>query len=387
MKKDKIISKKIFVGVSGGVDSSVSLALLKDAGHDVTGVFIKTWQPDFIDCSMLDERRDAIRVCAHLGVPFLECDAEKAYKKEVADYLVSEYKKGRTPNPDILCNREIKFGVFWNFAKAHGAEAIATGHYAENRFHISDFRLGVIKSKNKSVNPNYYSLITNHSEKDQTYFLWKLTQDDLAHTLFPVGHLTKDEVRALAKKFHLPTAEKKDSQGVCMLGDLDMKDYLGHYIKEEVGKVVTLSGVVVGEHRGVRFYTVGERHGFTITKNYPDQKPLYIVARDILKNELVVDDNQGDYWKRIITVTFSDVNTIGKSFQENDDFLVRFRHRGALLKGRIISVESQKIKVLFYGLDKGVDIGQSGVFYKNLEKSEVYREYLCLGGGIIQNVD
>jgi tRNA-specific 2-thiouridylase len=209
MKKNNI-TKTVFVGVSGGVDSSVSAALLKDAGYTVVGVFIRTWTPDFIECTWREERRDAMRVCAHLGIPFLECDAEEAYKKGVADYMIEEYKKGNTPNPDVMCNREVKFGVFWEFAKAHEADFIATGHYALNQYQLE-------RSKDTA--------------KDQTYFLWTLTQDDLEHTLFPIGHLEKKEVRKLAEKYKLPTATKKDSQGVCFLGPLDMKDFLKHYIE------------------------------------------------------------------------------------------------------------------------------------------------------------
>ena len=209
----KRLGKTVFVGVSGGVDSSVSAALLKDQGYSVVGVFIRTWQPDFIECTWRDERRDAMRVCAHLDIPFLECDAEDAYKNGVADYMIEEYKKGNTPNPDVMCNREVKFGVFWKFAKDHGADYIATGHYAVNNN-------GLRKSPDAS--------------KDQSYFLWTLTQDDLIHVLFPVGHLDKKDVRKLAEKYKLPTATKKDSQGVCFLGPLDMKEFLSVRLKNSL---------------------------------------------------------------------------------------------------------------------------------------------------------
>ena len=217
MKINSNNKKTVFVGVSGGVDSSVAAAKLLDQGYNVVGVFIRTWTPDFIDCTWREERRDAMRVCAHLNIPFLECDAEDAYKKGVADYMINEYRKGNTPNPDVMCNREVKFGVFWNFAKENGADYIATGHYAQNNFDIKNNNFNLVKG----VDPS----------KDQSYFLWTLTQDDLSHTLFPVGYLPKTEVRVLAKKYNLPTAVKKDSQGVCFLGPLDMKDFLKHYIE------------------------------------------------------------------------------------------------------------------------------------------------------------
>lgn len=255
---EKRINKTVFVGVSGGVDSSVSAAILKDQGFDVVGVFIRTWTPEFINCTWRDERRDAMRVCAHLGIPFLECDAEKEYKEDVALYMIKEYKNGRTPNPDVMCNRYVKFGVFWNFAKSHGARYIATGHYA-----VNNYQLLITNDKNKSsgeenslaeatgvgaperakqaerdkeLREKLFSLKRSPDQsKDQSYFLWTLNQDDLAHTLFPIGNLKKTEVRKLAEKYTLPTATKKDSQGVCFLGPLDMKDFLRHYIKEKKG--------------------------------------------------------------------------------------------------------------------------------------------------------
>jgi tRNA-specific 2-thiouridylase len=356
----KEVGKKVFVGVSGGVDSSVSLAVLKDAGYDVTGVFITTWQPDFIDCTMRDERRDAIRVCASLGVPFLECDGERAYKEKVAEYMIDSYKKGETPNPDIYCNREIKFGVFMDFAKARGADCIATGHYAQN-----------IK-----VGEHFELTMSKDSEKDQTYFLWKLTQNDLARTLFPIGHLTKNEVRKLAQKYDLPTAEKKDSQGVCMLGTLDMKDFLGKYIEEAMGDVVRVDGTIVGSHRGARFYTVGERHGFTVSAHTPDQKPYFIVARDIEKNILTISDEPEKIFSGTIHVTFREVNCISGTISVGDVFNVRFRHRGTLYEGSVIEVSNETLTLEFHGIGKGVDVGQSGVFYKN--------GTCCVGGVIAQ---
>lgn len=358
MKKN---AKKVFVGVSGGVDSSVSLAILKDEGYDVTGVFIRTWQPDFIDCTMRDERRDAIRVCAHLGVPFIEIDAEHAYKEKVAEYMIDSYKKGETPNPDIYCNREIKFGIFMDYAILHGADAIATGHYAQNKKSGDEWKL--ITSKD--------------TEKDQTYFLWKLTQRDLAHTLFPVGHLTKDSVRRLANKYNLPTATKKDSQGVCMLGNLDMKDFLGKYIEATSGDVVTTDGKRIGSHRGVRFYTVGERHGFSVIATNPDQKPFYIVARDIQKNILIVSDAPETIFAGTVDVQFREVNSIREKITVGQTISVRFRHRGMMHQGIVGAVDGDTATITFHGLGKGVDVGQSGVFYHNNE---------CLGGGIIANV-
>jgi tRNA-specific 2-thiouridylase len=258
----------VFVGLSGGVDSSVAAALLKKAGHTVVGVFIRTWQPDFIECTFKEDRLDAMRVAAYLDIPFLECDAEEEYKRAVADYMIAEYRAGRTPNPDVMCNREIKFGVFWRFAQERGADAIATGHYAKT--------------------DGTHLLQAVDSSKDQTYFLYRLTQDDLAHVLFPIGDLKKTEVRALAEKFGLPTARKKDSQGICMLGDLDLKKFLSHYIPIARGDVLDEQGTVIGHHDGALFLTLGERHGFTITEKTPDDSRRYIIARDIAANTITV---------------------------------------------------------------------------------------------------
>ncbi len=267
-KREEKNSKTVFVGLSGGVDSSVVAALLKQAGHIVVGVFIRTWQPDFIECSFREDRLDAMRVAAHLDIPFLECDAEDAYKRGVADYMIDEYKRGRTPNPDVMCNREIKFGVFWEFAKARGADYIATGHYAENEN-------GVLK-------------IAADPSKDQAYFLYRLTGADLEHVLFPLGKLYKTEVRKLAQKFALPTSAKKDSQGICMLGDLDLKQFLAHYIPSQRGDVLSEAGDVIGHHDGAIFLTLGERHGFTVTKKTPDDDRYYIIAKDSEKNTVTV---------------------------------------------------------------------------------------------------
>jgi tRNA-specific 2-thiouridylase len=260
--------EKVFVGMSGGVDSSVSALLLIEQGYDVTGVFIRTWQPDFIECTWRDERRDAMRVCAHLNIPFLECDGEEAYKKGVADYMISEYRKGRTPNPDVMCNKEVKFGVFLNFALSNGADYIATGHYVKRHDAV------LYKADDEA--------------KDQVYFLWMLTNEHIKKALFPIGGMKKSEVRILGEKHGIPTAQKKDSQGVCFLGPLDMKEFLAHYIDKKEGDVLSTEGKVIGVHDGALFYTIGERHGFTITQKTNNDVPVYVVSKDIEKNTITV---------------------------------------------------------------------------------------------------
>jgi tRNA-specific 2-thiouridylase len=233
----KTKGRKIFVGISGGVDSSVAAYLLKKQGYDVHGIFVKTWSPDWLPCTWVDEKRDAMRVCASLNIPFHFLDAEEQYKNGVADYMITEYRSGRTPNPDVLCNRVIKFGIMWEYAKAYGAEAIATGHYAQTDG--EHLQKGLDESK------------------DQSYFLWMLSKEDLKHVLFPIGHLQKVEVRKLAQRAKLFTSDKKDSQGICFLGDVDMREFLSHYIEQKNGKwSAQFEHTVLVTHKGYEILTL-----------------------------------------------------------------------------------------------------------------------------------
>jgi tRNA-uridine 2-sulfurtransferase len=387
-----INKKTVFVGISGGVDSSVSAAILKDQSYKVVGVFIRTWTPDFIDCTWRDERRDAMRVCAHLGIPFLECDAEKEYKENVADYMIEEYKKGRTPNPDVMCNRQVKFGVFWKFAKSHGADYIATGHYVINdllrtdsssRSSLTPFCLRQNGTPPPVASQGLSVLRKSPDEsKDQSYFLWTLTQEDLSHTLFPIGHLKKTEVRKLAEKYKLPTAIKKDSQGVCFLGPLDMKNFLRHYIKEKRGDVLNEKGEIIGEHLGSVFFTLGERHGFTITKKSEKDKPYYVVAKDIKKNIVTVStkpSNQHtsqDLKSKFIgnSYVLSNINWIIKPPIIDKNYISQIRYHGELLSCQVIPTSRTGGKIIF-NKNVLVDSGQSIV---------IYDHDVCLGGGIVE---
>ncbi|MCR4330657.1 MAG: tRNA 2-thiouridine(34) synthase MnmA [Patescibacteria group bacterium] len=347
---------KVFVGLSGGVDSSVAAALLQKQGFDVTGVFIKVWQPPFLPCTWREERRDAMRVAAHLGIPFYTFDFEKEYKKEVVDYMVGEYKEGRVPNPDVMCNKNIKFGAFLDKALAMGADFIAMGHYA----------------RIKQVAGGKHALLKGIDEdKDQSYFLWTLTEEELCRTLFPIGAYEKKDVRALAKKFGLPTAQKKDSQGLCFIGKVEMKDFLKHYIDEKPGDVVDTKGVVIGRHEGSWFYTIGQRHGFHITKKSTHELPYYVVEKNVQANTVTVAHQQIEEGFAKKEVALKEVNW-NEAPKKEKHFTAKTRYRQT----------AQKCKMLFLGnetqvvfdVPQNVAAGQSLVLYDGEQ---------CLGGGII----
>jgi tRNA-specific 2-thiouridylase len=349
-KISKSTSNKVFVGLSGGVDSAVSAALLLEQGFNVTGVFIKTWTPDFAPCTWRQERRDAMRVAARLGIPFLFFDFEEEYKRGVADYMIDEYRMGRTPNPDVMCNKVVKFGAFWQKAKSLGADFIATGHYAQVEERDSLYKLKEGEDK----------------DKDQSYFLWTLTQEDLSHTLFPVGGLEKKEVRRLAKKFNLPVSDKKDSQGICFIGDIDMKEFLSHYVHTTPGDVLNVDGEIIGRHDGALLYTIGERHGFDIQKKLPDSKPFYVVAKDIGNNTITVSND----------VSVISENTPKKARMDNVNWInepvlecmARIRYRQNKFP---VSVQGDNV---VFSAPQVVASGQSIVFYRGDE---------CLGGAIL----
>jgi len=365
-------TKKVFVGLSGGVDSAVSAALLKSQGFDVTGVFIKVWQPDFLPCSWREERRDAMRVATVLDIPFLFFDFEKEYKKGVVDEILDEYKVGRTPNPDVLCNKEIKFGAFWKKAKEMGADYIATGHYAQI---IPRFDLGI-----SEVEPRLL-LEGKDKEKDQSYFLWTLTQDDLSHTLFPVGSLEKSEVRKLARKFHLPVSEKKDSQGICFIGNVTMEEFLSHFIDVKSGDVLSINGEVIGSHRGALFYTIGERHGFDVHKKKPEGGAYYVVSKDLRDNTITVSNAISEIESLSPTkVTIQNVNWIDEP--KDPSFFARIRYRGKKLP-IILSLVDKKLVVEFGEPVRGLSLGQSIVFYLSAQAGD---SEICLGGGVMDKI-
>jgi tRNA-specific 2-thiouridylase len=362
--KKRGLKTKVFVGLSGGVDSSVAASRLKHAGLYVTGVFIKAWHPDFLPCNWKEDRRDAMRVCAKLGIPFITLDLEKEYKKEVVDYMIREYKAGRTPNPDVMCNKEIKFGAFLKYAIKMGADFVATGHYA---------KIVERKTQNEKCFTLHASRDTN---KDQSYFLWTLKQTQLKRIIFPIGNDTKPEVRAAAKKLGLVTAEKKDSQGLCFVGKVDIKDFLSHFIKPKRGEVLDSKGKKIGTHEGTMFLTIGQRHGFIVTNKKAYSKPLYIVSKNIRTNTITVSEINPESLTESgkQSMTLSNINWIAGPPSQDASYEVRLRYRQKFIKAKI---KKQKNK-WFVHLAKpalGISLGQSLVVYKNGE---------CLGGGVIE---
>lgn len=365
---------KVFVGVSGGVDSSVALALLQKDGYDVTGVFLKVWSPDFLPCEWRDERRSAMRVCATLGVPFLTLDCEKEYKEMVVDYMLREYKAGRTPNPDVFCNKYVKFGVFLKRALELGADFVATGHYAKVKSKIKNQN-----GKLEIQNSEYRLSEAEDGDKDQSYFLSQLGQHELSHALFPIGHLKKSEVRKLAQEFGLPTAEKKDSQGLCFIGKVDMKEFLKHYIETKPGNVLDLEGNAVGTHEGAELYTIGERHGFVVTKKSNNDAPMFVISKDITENTITVaprtvlgekvspKSDIGEIW-------VSDMHWIsGKEEDLNKTYGVRFRYRQEKVESKIIKKGDGYALQPIRNQDD-IASGQTAVIYDG---------DVCVGAGIV----
>ena len=350
--------RSVFVGLSGGVDSSVSAKRLIDQGYSVTGVFIKTWHPDFLSCTEESDRRDAMRVAAHLGIPFLTCDATESYKRSVADYMISEYKEGRTPNPDVMCNQFIKFGEFRKFAHAHGARHIATGHYA----------------RVENIDGKFHLYRGSDQNKDQSYFLWTLTQEQLSETLFPIGDTTKPLVRKEAEIAKLPTFAKSDSQGICFLGQVDINEFLSHYAEMVPGHVLNEAGEHIGTHQGALAYTIGQRQGFTTHVIGNESVPYYIVAKDIVHNTITVATESKEIGGE--TLRLGDLNSISGDFPQHCEAQFRYRQKPFAVHLEIDSHGHGMLTVL----EKNIELpslGQSCVLYKGNE---------CLGGGVISEI-
>ena len=337
----------VFVGMSGGVDSSLTAALLVEAGHAVTGVYMKNWTQDLpgMRCPWAEDLADAKRVAVQLGIDFLVFDFEQEYKQKVVDYMIEAYKSGRTPNPDIMCNQEIKFKLFLETALEHGADRVATGHYARTQ----DGKL----------------LLAEDANKDQTYFLYRVHQAALEKTLFPLGDLTKPQVRKMADERGLTTAAKKDSVGICFVGQIGMREFLSQYVTTEPGDAIDRqTGKVVGRHDGAIFYTLGQRHGLSIGGGLP----FYVVGKNMNTNQVYVstDLNDESLWRK--TVPLTSLHFIDSQPREGK-YLARIRHRAPL-----ITCTLSGDQLTFDEPQRAATAGQSVVLYD---------ESVCIGGGII----
>jgi len=342
---------KVYVGMSGGVDSSVSAALLIEQGYDVTGVYMKNWTTDLpgVKCPWADDLADAKRVAVQLGIDFKVFDFENEYKHKVVDYMIQEYKSGRTPNPDIMCNQEVKFKLFLEAALEDGADMIATGHYAR----VSGNKLM------RAVDDN----------KDQTYFLYRVTGEAMAKTLFPIGEFIKPEVRKMAAARGLATAAKKDSQGICFVGQVGIRDFLSMYVDSKLGDIIDKkTGKVLGRHDGAIFYTIGQRHGLELGGGLP----YYVVGKNMDKNEIYVttDINDDTLWKKVINLT--DLHWINEA-PVGGTYQIRVRHRAPLATADLSFNEDGAVLTLD-SPERSVAAGQSVVIYDG---------DVCMGGGIV----
>ncbi len=357
--------KKVALGLSGGVDSSVAALLLKEQGYEVTGVFMKCWDEKADGCTAEEDRASAVQVAGELDIKFKDLDYTKEYEEKVISYFFEEYRAGRTPNPDVVCNKDIKFGLFLDWALEEGYDHIATGHYA---------RISSNKANNKGKSDVVILRQGIDSSKDQSYFLYRLEQRQLTKTLFPLGELTKEEVRAKAKQAGLSTYNRPDSQGICFIGKVDIKRFLQERIKPKKGKVVHVNGKDVGEHDGVWYYTIGQRHGFKVDKYFG--LPLYVVDKDVENNVLVVG-----FAKDVLKDSFlvEDIHWISGEMPERLKekgklrCRTRIRHLGKLHDSEI-KLENGTLEVKMKEPSFGIAPGQSAVFYGG---------DTVLGGGII----
>lgn len=352
---------RIVVGMSGGVDSSVTALLLKEQGYDVVGIFMKNWDDTDENgvCTATEDFDDVVRVCNQLDIPYYAVNFEKQYWDKVFTYFLEEYKAGRTPNPDVMCNKEIKFKAFLDHALSLGADYVATGHYAQVRNNG-----GTIEML-RGVDNN----------KDQTYFLNQLSQDALTKVMFPLGHLPKQEVREIAKKHDLATATKKDSTGICFIGERNFKEFLSQYLPAQPGEMQTMDGEVKGNHEGLMYYTMGQRQGLGIGG---PGGPWFVIGKNLDENVLYVGEGYHNSFLYSDGLEATQLNWIsGNIPTEPFSCTAKFRYRQKDVGVTITPIGDSKIRVDFDEPERAVTPGQAVVLYD---------EDVCLGGGTIDKV-
>ncbi|WP_078545440.1 tRNA 2-thiouridine(34) synthase MnmA [Litchfieldia alkalitelluris] len=352
---------RVVVGMSGGVDSSVAALLLKEQGYDVIGIFMKNWDDTDENgfCTATEDYEDVIRVCNQIGIPYYAVNFEKQYWDKVFTYFLDEYKAGRTPNPDVMCNKEIKFKAFLEHALTLGADYLATGHYARVEYRDGEYKML------RGIDDN----------KDQTYFLNQLGQDQLSKVLFPIGNIEKSKVRELAKEADLATATKKDSTGICFIGERNFKEFLSNYLPAQPGNMETLSGEVKGKHDGLMYYTIGQRHGLGIGGS---GDPWFVVGKDLEKNILYVDQgfhNDLLYSESIIATNIAWVSDAKP--EKEFKCTAKFRYRQPDNQVTVQIIDSNNVRIVFDEPIRAITPGQAVVFYNGDE---------CLGGGTIDQV-
>ena len=386
--------KRVIVGLSGGVDSSIAAYLLTQQDYEVIGLFMKNWHDESVtlsnECPWLEDSNDAMLVAEKLGIPFQTVDLSAEYKERIVDYMFDEYAAGRTPNPDILCNREIKFEVFLKIALSFGAEYVATGHYCQKE---------IVCIENKSI----YRLISGvDSNKDQSYFLCQLTQNQLAKTLFPIGHMQKSEVRKIARKLNLVTAEKKDSQGLCFIGKVSLPDFLKQQLQPIVGNIIEIAkefyngkdlpktltaksqkiryqakdGKIVGTHNGAHFFTVGQRKGLAVGGT---PQPLFVIDTDVVENVVYVGQGKSHpgLFRNALKVHLDDIHWVRQDLiniqEKKMEVMARIRYRQPLQKAALF-FHTDALYVVFNQPQSAITSGQFVAWYKDSE---------LLGSGVI----
>ncbi|MEM8844197.1 MAG: tRNA 2-thiouridine(34) synthase MnmA [Pseudomonadota bacterium] len=352
----------IVVGLSGGVDSAIAAYLLKKDGHKVDAIFMKNWEEDDSEehCSAAQDLEDAELVCEKLGLSLRAVNFSTEYWDYVFEYFLAEHKAGRTPNPDILCNTEIKFKAFLDYATELGAEKIATGHYARLSEHNNNFQL----------------LMATDTNKDQSYFLHGLNQQQLSHSMFPLGNLTKPQVRQLAQELNLTVADKKDSTGICFIGERKFRDFLMNYLEDIQGDILDTEGNILGKHQGVTFFTIGQRQGLGIggLANSNDE-PWYVVDKNMKRNELIVAQGNEHPYLFNSSLMLENMHWIDKQVSSPTSVTAKIRYRQAPQPCKINLINDHNHQLDFDTPQRAVTPGQYAVLYDG---------EVCLGGGIIQ---